>query len=114
MRRRADDAETLIVVAGGVGDRQPHARVLFDLLIERPRDIAERSLQVKNRVEHKLQLRAARAQHGVKPDSIADEGFIALRLDREDGHHQAAAQRDGKGRNERGERVLPQTAPHDE
>ncbi len=49
---RADDAEALVVVADAVRNRELDARILFDLLIHRPRDVAGRGFQMKDGVEH--------------------------------------------------------------
>ena len=89
---------------------RPHRR--WDSLESRPTSaaaiVAGAFFEVKHRIEHELQLRAARPEHGIEAAGDAGEGAIRFLLDHPHGHQQAARERDGDGRNERRDQMLAQ------
>ena len=88
--------------------------MVLDRLVVGAGEIARRRLEVENRVEHELQLRAARAEHGVEAGRRRGERRLRLRLHHPHRHQQPAGERDATGRDDGGERVLAQAAMTDD
>ena len=91
---RPDNPKAAQVVADRDGNRQLHRGVMLDVFVIGLRDIAGRRLQVKNRVQHELELRTARSQHPVETDINVGERRLGLGLHHPDRHEQTAGQRD--------------------
>ena len=106
LRRRADDAEALVVVPDRVRDRELHAAILLERRVHRPGDVPGGRLQVEDRVQDELGLAPARAEDGVEADGAASEGRAGLGGHRE--HSQPARQRRRQDGDRGREGVLPQ------
>ena len=77
---RADDAPAVEIIAERDGDGRLHRRVMADHLEVSGLDVARRGLEMKNGVEHELEFRAARAEHGVEAGIGRGEHGLRLRL----------------------------------
>ena len=76
IERGADQPVASIVVSHGNGNSELDCGVLLNVEEIRPWQVAGRGFQVKNSVEHQLQLRSPRAQHRIEAPIHASKGRL--------------------------------------
>jgi len=112
-RQYPDQSKSAIIVPHGDGNRLSHTRMLADLLIVLPGQVARRGFHMKNGIENQLEFGGSCSQDGVESGMHPGKGRIGLVLDHPDRKDQTTRQGNGDGSDRGGQQVLPETLEHD-